>query len=314
VFALLTFAVGDIDEGDARFLPLVHVLRKRLRSTDEVGWLDSERIGVVLPDAEESGAWKVADDVLLGYGLDLPAPHCEVFCYPPRRTAAERPPTQAIPPVTPRQRESRNMETLFVLPLPSWKRGLDLMGGGLALCLAAPLLLVAAVAIKATSPGPVLFRQRRRGLGGKPFTMLKLRTMHVDAETQRDDLLRRNEQDGPAFKIADDPRVTRVGRFLRRTSLDELPQLWNVLRGEMSLVGPRPLPCAEADACDHWQRRRLDVTPGLTCIWQVHGRSRVTFAEWMRMDLNYVRHRAPLVDLKILLATVPAVLSRRGAR
>jgi lipopolysaccharide/colanic/teichoic acid biosynthesis glycosyltransferase len=314
VFALLTFAVGDAEDGPARFLPLVGALGKRLRSTDEVGWLDDERIGVVLPDAEETGAWKVADDVLRGYGVDLPAPHCEVFCYPPRRAATDRALPTAAPSVRTGRREARNMETLFVRPMPTWKRGLDLLGGGLGLCLAAPLLVLAAVAIKVTSPGPVLFRQHRRGLGGLPFTMLKLRTMHVDAEARRDELLDHNEQDGPAFKIADDPRVTPVGRFLRQSSLDELPQLWNVLRGEMSLVGPRPLPCAEADACDHWQRRRQDVTPGLTCFWQVQGRSRVTFVEWMRMDLAYVRDRAPWVDLKILLATVPAVLSRRGAR
>ncbi|MEL7089656.1 MAG: sugar transferase, partial [Planctomycetota bacterium] len=129
----------------------------------------------------------------------------------------------------------------------------------------------------------------------------------------RDQLLHSNEQDGPAFKIKADPRITRIGTILRKTSLDELPQLVNVLRGDMTLVGPRPLPVHESDACEFWQKRRLDVTPGLTCIWQVWGRSSVTFSEWVRMDLRYQRLRSPNKDLRILLATVPAVLKQRGA-
>ncbi len=144
--------------------------------------------------------------------------------------------------------------------------------------------------------------------------MYKFRSMISDAESLKSQLMELNEQDGPAFKITADPRVTRLGRFLRDTSLDELPQLWNVLRGEMSLVGPRPLPCDESDACLGWQKRRLDVTPGLTCIWQVKGRSQVTFNEWVRMDLQYVGRRSLWQDLKILISTVPAVLQRRGAK
>src|SRR5205823_467758 len=132
-------------------------------------------------------------------------------------------------------------------------------------------------------------------------------------EARKQELVASNEQDGAAFKIKNDPRVTRLGRWLRSTSIDELPQLWNVLRGEMSLVGPRPLPCAEADSCAGWQRQRLDVTPGLTCIWQVHGRCRVSFADWVRMDVQYIRSRSLWQDVKLLLLTLPAVLLRRGA-
>ncbi len=183
----------------------------------------------------------------------------------------------------------------------------------IALLLLAPLFAIVALAIKATSRGPVFFRQKRSGLGGKEFVMLKFRSMVADAETRKRQLLAMNEQDGPAFKLKNDPRVTRIGRFLRRTSIDELPQLWNVLGGDMSLVGPRPLPCDEAQSCRGWLRQRLDVTPGLTCIWQVHGRSRVSFADWVRMDVQYIRFRSLGRDMKLLLQTVPAIMSQRGA-
>ena len=137
--------------------------------------------------------------------------------------------------------------------------------------------------------------------------------MCVDAESQKAELRAQSEQDGPAFKMAKDPRVTPLGRLLRKTSIDELPQLFNVLLGDMSLVGPRPLPCEESNRCEAWQRRRLDVTPGLTCIWQVRGRSKVSFSEWARMDVEYIRSRSLLSDLKLILKTIPAVLFRRGA-
>jgi lipopolysaccharide/colanic/teichoic acid biosynthesis glycosyltransferase len=138
--------------------------------------------------------------------------------------------------------------------------------------------------------------------------------MCVDAEARKQSLRHKSEQDGPAFKLKNDPRVTRIGSILRKTSIDELPQLWNVLKGDMSLVGPRPLPVDESNGCETWQRRRLDVTPGLTCIWQIEGRSEVTFAEWVRMDVKYMRRLNILHDLSILFKTVPAVLLRRGAR
>ena len=153
----------------------------------------------------------------------------------------------------------------------------------------------------------------RTGVGGKPFQMYKLRSMYSDAEQRRNELVAANEQDGPAFKITDDPRVTPVGKFIRSASIDELPQLLNVLRGDMSLVGPRPLPCRESDECTPWQRRRLDVTPGLTCFWQVRRQKYVPFAKWMRMDLAYVRRRRFRDDVRLILATAPAVISRRNA-
>jgi lipopolysaccharide/colanic/teichoic acid biosynthesis glycosyltransferase len=169
------------------------------------------------------------------------------------------------------------------------------------------------LAIKLTSRGPVFFKQYRSGHGGKPFALYKFRTMVINAEALKEELLPLNEQDGAAFKMKNDPRVTRLGRILRTTSLDELPQLWNILRGDMTLVGPRPLPCDETAACHGWQRRRLLVRPGLTCIWQVRGRGTVPFVEWIRMDLEYIRAQSLLHDLKLLVLTVPAVLLRRGA-
>jgi lipopolysaccharide/colanic/teichoic acid biosynthesis glycosyltransferase len=206
------------------------------------------------------------------------------------------------------------LERLFIQSLPGWKRTIDIIGSLLGLVLMAPVFLLLALFINTGSPGPVFFRQWRTGRGGRPFLMYKFRSMVIDAEQRKGELLPLNEQDGPAFKLSADPRVTRLGRFLRDSSLDELPQLWNVLRGEMSLVGPRPLPVEEANSCLDWQRRRLDVTPGLTCIWQIRGRSEVTFNEWVRMDLEYVRRQSLWQDVKILFATVPAVVQRRGAK
>jgi lipopolysaccharide/colanic/teichoic acid biosynthesis glycosyltransferase len=170
------------------------------------------------------------------------------------------------------------------------------------------------VAIKLTSQGPVLYSQEREGLGGRKFRLYKLRTMRIDADKLQAALRSYSEQDGPAFKMRDDPRATWIGRWLRATSMDELPQLWNVLRGEMSLVGPRPLPTSESVQCLPWQRRRLSVVPGMTCIWQIWGRNTVAFDEWMRMDLEYVHHRSLLCDLKLLAITTPALLLSRGPR
>jgi lipopolysaccharide/colanic/teichoic acid biosynthesis glycosyltransferase len=177
-----------------------------------------------------------------------------------------------------------------------------------------PLMSLAWLAVRLTSKGPAIFKQQRAGLGGKPFLIFKFRTMCIDAEAKIQELRKHSEQDGPAFKMTNDPRVTPVGAFLRKTSIDELPQLWNVIIGDMTLVGPRPLPLSESEACEGWQRRRLDVTPGLTCIWQVKGRSQVSFADWVRMDVNYIRRRTIFNDLRILIQTVPAVLMRKGAR
>jgi exopolysaccharide biosynthesis polyprenyl glycosylphosphotransferase len=193
------------------------------------------------------------------------------------------------------------------------KRLLDVAVATLLLLLALPVVGVIALLIKLTSGGNVLFRQTRCGLNGRIFTLYKFRTMVEGAEEQRRELLHLNEMDGPVFKLRSDPRVTWFGRFLRRFSLDELPQLWNVLRGDMSLVGPRPPIPEEVAQYKRWQRRRLAMKPGLTCLWQISGRNDLDFERWMELDLEYIDSWSPLLDFKILLKTIPAVLSGKGA-
>jgi exopolysaccharide biosynthesis polyprenyl glycosylphosphotransferase len=193
------------------------------------------------------------------------------------------------------------------------KRALDIVGSLAAILLASPFMLAAAIAIKLDSPGPVLFWQYRLGKDGRPFRFYKFRSMTARAPDIRDTLLEANEATGPVFKIRRDPRITRVGRVIRRYSIDELPQLFHVLTGAMSLVGPRPPIPAEVEQYEPWQTERLAVKPGLTCIWQVSGRSDIGFDDWVRLDIQYVRSRSLWLDLKLLLLTIPAVVTARGA-
>jgi exopolysaccharide biosynthesis polyprenyl glycosylphosphotransferase len=196
------------------------------------------------------------------------------------------------------------------------KQMFDYTAAALLLVILSPLLLLLALAIKITSPGAVLFRQQRAGLNGRAFQLVKFRSMAAGAEKHQAELSTRNEMTGPVFKVTNDPRVTPMGRFLRRHSLDELPQLWNVLRGEMSMVGPRPLPVSEVKKfSDDAHRRRLSVRPGLTCLWQIRGRNDISdFEEWVRLDLAYIDQWSLWLDLKIMLATVPVVVFGKGAR
>ncbi len=189
------------------------------------------------------------------------------------------------------------------------KRGLDFIGSGVGLMVLSPLLLVVALAIAVKDGRPILFRQTRVGLHGRPFQVLKFRTMVRDAETRYDDVVGRS--DPRAFKVTNDPRITTLGRWLRRTSIDELPQLWNVLRGEMSLVGPRPAPPREVQGYDLWHRRRLSMKPGITGLWQVTARSDEDFDNRAQLDLTYIDRWSLLLDLKILLRTIPAAFEGR---
>jgi len=193
------------------------------------------------------------------------------------------------------------------------KRLMDIAISLVVMAVALPAMLLIAGAIKIVYGGTILYRQTRCGLYGRRFTLLKFRTMVEDAERQQDHLSHLNEMNGPVFKMKHDPRVTPLGRWLRRLSLDELPQLWNVLKGEMSLVGPRPPVPQEVSAYKRWQRRRLSMRPGLTCLWQIHGRNDVDFDRWMELDLEYIDNWSPMLDIKILAKTIPVVLTGRGA-
>lgn len=209
--------------------------------------------------------------------------------------------------------------TFCTVPTQEWqilaKRLLDIVVSAVLLLLLTPLFLVIALAIKLTSPGPVLYRWRVMGLDKEPFTSWKFRTMVPNADALKEQLMTQNEMSGPVFKMKDDPRITPVGRWLRKFSLDELPQLFSVLKGDMSLVGPRPPLVTEVNRFENWQRRKLSIRPGITCLWQVSGRNEITdFEEWARLDLEYIDNWSLALDLKILALTIPAVLLGRGAR
>jgi lipopolysaccharide/colanic/teichoic acid biosynthesis glycosyltransferase len=331
-FSMLLYRVAGRTDATRE---LVETLARRVRSTDELGWLDDTQVAVILPETSRAGAQRLAEDVERSLGER--AVPCKVFTYPGddldfvedsthgsngsahpeaddlRPSSADRRRMAARAGSLVRGGTPAEMETFFLERLPIGKRLIDVAVSACVLVGVSPLLLLSAIAIKLDSPGPILFRQKRAGLGGRPFTIYKLRSMVSGAEARKRELLAMNEAKGPVFKMRNDPRVTRVGRILRKTSLDEFPQFWNVLRGDMTLVGPRPPTLDELPGYDRWQRRRLEVTGGLTCIWQVSGRSLVEFGDWVRMDLRYIERRSPLLDLKLLLLTVPAILTGRGA-
>ena len=194
---------------------------------------------------------------------------------------------------------------------------LDIVISLAAIIVVSPIMLLTALLVKLTSPGPIFFVQKRLGLNKRMFHIFKFRTMVMDAEQRLKDLEHLNEANGAVFKIKSDPRITLVGAFLRKTSIDELPQLFNVLKGEMSLVGPRPLQVRDYELfetyCQDWQRKRFSVRPGITCLWQIMGRSSTTFEKWMELDLQYIRTWSLWLDLEILAKTVPAVLKGSGA-
>jgi exopolysaccharide biosynthesis polyprenyl glycosylphosphotransferase len=194
------------------------------------------------------------------------------------------------------------------------KRIIDIIGSLLALTVLSPVYLITAIAIKIDDPnGSIIYSQSRVGKDGKQFRFYKFRSMCVNADAIRDQLLGQNEMDGPVFKIRNDPRVTRVGKVIRRTSIDELPQFWNVLKGDMSIVGPRPPLPKEVSEYDSYQMQRLIVKPGITCIWQITGRNDNSFTQWVELDLEYINKQNTNIDISILMKTIPAVFRMKGA-
>ena len=194
-----------------------------------------------------------------------------------------------------------------------FKRGIDIIGAGSGLLLLSPVIAIVACAVKFTSKGPIFFSQKRVGKNGKIFDMYKFRSMVVNAEELKEKLAHQNEMSGPMFKMKDDPRVTKVGKFIRKTSLDELPQLWNVLKGDMSLVGPRPSLPKEVKQFEKWMYKRLTVKPGLTCYWQVSGRNNIDFEDWMKLDISYVDDRNLWIDINLIFKTILVLFGDKNA-
>jgi lipopolysaccharide/colanic/teichoic acid biosynthesis glycosyltransferase len=329
---------------------LFHEITKRVRSVDEIGWIDNQRIGLILPYTSSDGAKKVASLILdaikdsshpLEYyiynhpsrtyynsdgqhhqmqieGLfskelqnnskknDLARDDKENITTSKTITINEAPPSQLI---------SKDFHLLSGTTMPIWKRGMDIAGASICLILLSPIMLLTAFAVKISSRGPALFKQDRIGLGIRPFKMYKFRSMIVNQPSLSPIILSQSDNAGPFVlnKTESDPRITMVGRYIRKWSLDELPQLFNVLKGDMSLVGPRPLVREEAEACTDWHESRFSVKPGLTCIWQVNGRSGVKADERSRMDLRYILNFSLAQDLKLLFLTPVAVIRARGA-
>ena len=193
------------------------------------------------------------------------------------------------------------------------KRIIDIVASFTGLILLSPLILIVSMLIKLESKGEVIFKQKRVGLNGKEFYMYKFRSMVINAEELKEQLESQNEMSGPMFKIKDDPRITKVGKFIRKTSIDELPQLINVIKGDMSLVGPRPSLPKEVEKFEQWMMERLEVKPGLTCIWQISGRNNIDFEDWMKLDIKYVRERSFKLDMKLILKTVLVLLGDKNA-
>jgi exopolysaccharide biosynthesis polyprenyl glycosylphosphotransferase len=329
-FVLLLLNVEALAEGNGGHTRLVHQVFSAVgsiaRETDTTGWYrEGSIIGVIFTELGDHNAIGVAVDALLSkvtstlhrsLGLE-PSRKVRVshYIFPDDWTQGEPHGRRASPLYSDLEERKSSWRK-------SWgKRMMDVVGSSLALILLLPLLGIIALVIKLTSRGPVLFRQERVGRLGERFTFLKFRSMYVsnDHEIHKHYVKRLiagqiNTEQGGVFKIKDDPRITRVGQFLRKTSLDELPQFWNVLLGQMSLVGPRPPLPYEVDAYDIWHRRRLlEAKPGITGLWQVYGRSRICFDDMVRLDLRYAQSCSLWLDLKILLQTPRAVLAGEGA-
>src|SRR5512134_2314896 len=324
------FAGGPADAVDLESLGAI--LQRRIRATDVVGMFSENSLGIVLPATPAGGAWKFAHDVQTRLIRGDRAPRCTVYSYPTSwfhsvPSAGDPPPGGSSGGVPEGPRGPVNaagtggnygtvhrMEWIFASTLPEWKSALDVVVASLALMLLSPLILLIATAIRIASPGPVFFRQERVGHKGIPFTMWKLRTMHLGNEDgchrrYLGELIRGGQ---PMAKLdsGGDTRIIPFGKILRQAGLDELPQLLNVIKGDMTLVGPRPCLPYEAEEYLTWHTRRFDVVPGLTGLWQVSGKNRTTFKEMIRLDIAYSRKISPWMDFKIIAKTLPAILTQ----
>lgn len=304
-FAFVTLKQRESGLNNQQWEGLLRFLNRRLRATDQFGMFSANRLGILLTATNRSGAITVVQKICEALNKQ-DANGFEIFLYPSDEEDRDDEDGDH-PDVGP-------LDLLFNQPLPAWKRCLDIGAATVGFVALSPVLLITWLLVRITSAGPVIFTQQREGYAGHIFTMYKFRTMRQDAEALQAALRAQSEQDGPAFKLTNDPRITFIGRYLRKSCIDELPQLWNVLKGDMSIVGPRPLPVSESIQCEPWQRRRLHVTPGLTCLWQVNGGAEVSFDDWMRMDLQYGSTRTIWQDMRLIFQTALKVVLHRASK
>jgi lipopolysaccharide/colanic/teichoic acid biosynthesis glycosyltransferase len=331
MFSLLVFEPGNSNRHPTNGFALADILINRVRPTDQVGWFKKAGLAVVLPSTTYEGAVKLADDVCQQIEIQKQKPPTfKVYTYPAGKLdkmdkklkdlliEKNECLIQELSEIQERdihvghcKHLTNSSAPLFLKPLPVWKRGIDILGSLFGLLLLSPLFLAIAVILKIVSPGPVFFTQQRIGYLGRPFTMFKFRTMKVNADaTLHENHVTELIQNGKPLEKMDgqDPRIFPFGKFMRLTGMDELPQLIHILRGEMSLVGPRPeLPCS-IQYCEPWQSRRFETKPGLSGLWQISGKTTTTFTEMMRLDISYVNKRSFWLDLVILLKTLPTIL------
>ncbi len=351
VFSVVSFVVQKNSERSDDLKEFIDIITKRkLRKADDIGWCCSSHISTFLHNTGADGAEvyvKEIDELLDNREKKIKS---FIYTYPENsksnkgdkrstknfrsyETAGDSHEDLKVTLFSKeKEDESTGMERYDLSPLPGeyefnsrikdfftreiplWKRIVDIVGSVFFIISFSPIMLAIVAAIKLTSKGPVIFKQKRAGLGGKPFTCYKFRSMVIGAEGKMKELVKYNLRTGPVFKMENDPRVTRVGRFIRKWSLDEMVQFFNVLKGDMSLVGPRPPIIDEVTKYANWHCRRLDIKPGITCIWQIYSRHNKSFENWVRQDIEYARNQSFLLDLKILFLTLPAVISRRGAQ
>ncbi len=310
-FSLVSISVSDPD--DRIYLQeMIRIVLKRMRAIDEIGWMDDGHIGILLAGTDGGGSRIFSMDLADTFHRAGLRPSITVFHYPDPLVQQN-----SEEPEHPDSRDSfapspDDLQEIFATTVPRWKRMLDLIGGATGVLLFSPLFLLWPLYLAIVSPGPVFFRQKRVGYNGKSFSFLKFRTMHMNTTTHshQEHLRGLISSEEPMQKLDDrkDPRIIPGGSLLRKLSLDEVPQFLNVLRGDMSLVGPRPCIPYEAEEYLHWHTHRFDLLPGMTGLWQVSGKNRLSFKEMIRLDIAYGQRLSLWEDLRIILATVPAIV------
>ncbi len=314
-FSLIVFDVGILEKHKILAKNLINILTSRVRISDDVGWFDERRVGILLPDTSSKDAGLLAKMTCKKIAVIEPTPLCNIYTYPHQNRYAEN--RNLKSPSYIKLKEDIFIKLVDRHKMPLWKRVIDIIGSSIGLIAFSPLFMLMAIIIKVVSPGPVFFRQKRVGYAGKIFTFWKFRTMKTD----NDEILHyrhslslincKSKKKKTMWKLdKHDTRIIPMGKILRKTCIDEIPQLINVLRGEMSMVGPRPCLPYEAREYHRWQSRRFNITPGMTGLWQVSGKNKTTFDEMIRLDIKYADQQSFWLDIMILLKTPIAILSQ----